>query len=258
MASSVGEKTSVVAEQSPVDTGHSPVVTGHSPVVAGQANSTEGKQDPSDGCQGEQGTHTSSVVAELEEDDLISFYQSPSHIAEDKNPDQMEAGDIPQESHEGDIAYKFGDKDWRGFSSTLVAGNWKGPRDWRNAGKGKAFGIETHNFGVRRHDSAELMHVCKVLRKGGAQLFCLQEANTVFIEAVLGQGPVSGDEKWKPPRATYGAQTVASSSDAAPNSAVVTAPSSANAATTAAATTSSVVTERAASHEIYFVRFQEK
>ena len=123
--------------------------------------------------------------------------------------------------------------------------------------------------------------MCDVLRDGEAQLFTLQEANTIYIDAVLSKGRVPGDANWKPPKynpavftATHGAQTAASSSDAAPNSAVVTAtheerpqqgtdtgqiaPSSANAATAAAATTSSVVTERAKDHDIYFVRYDEK
>ena len=134
----------------------------------------------------------------------------------------------------------------------------------------KSFGIENFNFGLRRHDTPELNRVCRVLRNGGAQLFTLQEANTIFMDAVLQGGRVPGDPKWKPKRYDSGA---ASSSDAVPNSAVVTAtheerpqqgtdtgqiaPSSANAATAVADTSSSVVTEKAADHEIYFVYLHE-
>ena len=126
----VAEKTSVVTEQSPVVTGQSPVVTGHSPVVAGQASSSEGDQGPSVGGQGDyQDTATLSAVAE---DDIVTLNEPPSHIAVGRDPDKVEAGDLPYNGELRDIRLVFQEHDWKQKGSTLAAGNWKERRDWRD------------------------------------------------------------------------------------------------------------------------------
>ena len=65
-----------------------------------------------------------SVVAEPPELDQTSYFQAPSHTADEIDSELMEAGDLPFEVGFEDLSIVFKDTDWRQHKTTLMAGKW--------------------------------------------------------------------------------------------------------------------------------------
>lgn len=286
----VAGRNSVVAEDAPVVAGGNSVVAEDAPVVAGDAKGSLGYQASSVvGEQVSSSSHdnpdnpSSSVVAEHTDFEEMSYYQASSLVASKIDADLIEAGDLEYSDDFKELTITFTTKDWMGsHNTTTMKGDWTSQMEPPRNHEG-SFAFENFNFGQRRHDSAALERVCKVLRDGGSQLFTLQEANNTLMQAILRKGRVQGDRNWIPNERVSSPAVVTATHDASSPAVVTathdapgantslyrpdiryrgdpgdqaaqTASSSGTAATAAADPPNAVV---AADHEIYFVSYNE-
>ena len=120
-----------------------------------------------------------SAVAEPENPDDSKCVKAESHVGSQADPGVMEAGDLEC----GDIPKTFTEADWRQDKTTLIVGDWNS--DIACTGRTS---LKISIFGVRRNDGPELERACTVFRTGGAQLFALQEATPILINAVCSKG----------------------------------------------------------------------
>ena len=191
----VAGSNSVVAERPPVVAGSNSVVAERPPVVAGQASSSSGEYNVASGVGESDNPHNADgqpVVAGFDGVEVVSFCDAASHIDDGNFPNVMEAGDLPL-FYPAEYEQHFGPGDWREKGTTLMKGDWGVSPDGPVGNKRDAFGIENQNFGQKRRDSAALMQACKKIRESGAQLWTLQEAVPILMDAVLQQGEVEGD-----------------------------------------------------------------
>ena len=264
----------IVADSNSVVAGSNSVVAERPPVVAGQASSSSGEYNVASGVGASDNPHNADgqpVVAGFDGVEVVSFCDAASHIHDMNCPNVMEAGDLPL-FYKAEHEQHFGPGDWREKGTTVMKGDWGVSPDGPVGNKRDAFGIENQNFGQKKRDSAALMQACKKIRKSGAQLWTLQEAVPILMDAVLQQGEVEGDSNrvltarytttdavsrttaltYDVPAAEgYQAGQAASSSDTPAVVAAAVSPPAVVAAT------ADPPPAKPKSHEIYFVSFDE-